>query len=54
MSQSSGYVDASLAPLAEHGGMLGLVDFQSLAAGKSILMLSDIWANLQRSLAAWV
>ena len=46
MSQSSGYVDASPAPLAEHGGMLGLVDFLLLAAEKSILMLSGIWGIL--------
>ena len=46
MSQSSGYVDASPAPLAKHSGMLGLVDFQLLAAEKSKLMLSDIWGIL--------
>ena len=54
MSHSSGYVDASPALRAEHSGMLGLVDFLLLAAEKSTLMLSDIWANLQRSPAAWI
>jgi hypothetical protein len=54
VSQSSDYVAASPAPLAEHCGMLGLVDFQLLAAEKPILMLLDIWANLQRSIASWV